>query len=92
MKFFNLLGVALAKECYDAVLPKGPSAKRGEMSIGELKVATEEFFTCAGRDSNLDMTPFHDAIAQPKGLGQTPTFSQVPHLCRTVGVSSFYRL
>ena len=79
MKFFNLFGVALAKECYDAVLPKGPAAERGEMSIGELKVATEEFFTCAERDSNLNMTPFHDAIAQPKGLGRTPPFSQVPH-------------
>ena len=70
MKFFNLLSVALAKECYDAVLPKGPSVERGEMSIGELKVATEEFFTCAGRDSELDMTPYHNAVVQPKGLDQ----------------------
>ena len=70
MKIFNLFGVALAKECFDAVLPKGPAAERGEISIGELKVASEEFFTCAGRDSKLDMTPYHDAISQPKGMSQ----------------------
>ena len=50
------------------MLPKGPAAERGEMSIGELKVASEEFFTCAGRDSTLDMTPYHNAISQPKGM------------------------
>ena len=68
MKLFNLFGVALAKECFEAVLPKGPAAERGEISIGELKIASEEFFTCAGRDSKLDMTPYHDAMSQPKGM------------------------
>ena len=59
--------MALAKECYDTVLSKGLAAERGEMSVGELKVASEEFFKCAERDSTLDMTPYHDAITQPKG-------------------------
>ena len=60
MKFFALLGVALAKECYDAVLPQGARVERGEVSVGELKVAVEEFAACAERDASLDVTPFYE--------------------------------
>ena len=66
MKLFYLFSFAFAKECYDYVLPKGLAAER--MSVGELKVASEEFFKCARHDSSLDMTPYKDAISQPKGL------------------------
>lgn len=67
MKLIYLFNFALAKECYDYVLTKGLAAERSEMSVGELKVASEEFFKCAGHDSSLDMTPYNDAISQPKG-------------------------
>ena len=60
MKFFSLLGVALAKECYDAVLPVGARAERGEVSAEQLKVAVEEFSACAERDVNLDVTPLYE--------------------------------
>ena len=61
MKIFSLLGVALAKECYDAVLPTGARVERGEVSVGELNVAIEEFAACAERDANVDVTPFYEA-------------------------------
>ena len=31
MKFFSLLSVALAKECYESVFSKGAAAERGEL-------------------------------------------------------------
>ena len=52
MKIFALLGVsAFAKECYEAVLPLGGAAERGDLSSARLKLAVEEFATCAERDS-----------------------------------------
>ena len=68
MKFFSLIGVALAKECYEAVLPTGARAERGEVSAGELNVAIEEFAACAERDANVDVTPFYEA--QTKGTDE----------------------
>lgn len=65
MKFFSLLGVALAKECYESVLPTGARVERGEVSVGELNVAIEEFAACAERDANVDVTPLYEA--QTKG-------------------------
>ena len=67
MKLFYLFSFAFAKECYDYVLPKGLAAERSEMSVGELKVASEAFFKCAEHDSSLNMTPYYNAISQPKG-------------------------
>merc|ERR1711962_1121513 len=52
MKFFALLEVALAE--------------RGEMSVADLKVATEEFAACAERDVNLDVTPFYQPQTETK--------------------------
>ena len=69
MKFFSLIGVALAKECYEAVLPTGARAERGEVSAGELNVAIEEFAACAERDANVDVTPFYEA--QTKGTDKS---------------------
>ena len=60
MKFVSLLGVALAKECYDAVLPTGARAERGEVSVGGIKVAIEEFSACAERDVHVDVTPLYE--------------------------------
>lgn len=77
MKFFSLLGVALAKECYDAVLPTGARVERGEVSVGELDVVIEEFAACAERDVNVDVTPFSEA--QTRGtdkMGNFEKFSQ----------------
>ena len=68
MKFFSLLGVALAKECYDAVLPTGARVERGEVSAGELQVAIEEFSACAERDVNVDVTPLYET--ETKGTVQ----------------------
>ena len=75
MKFFSLLGVALAKECYEAVLPTGARVERGEVSVGELNVAIEEFAACAERDANVDVTPFYDA--QTRGTDKN-TISKNP--------------
>ena len=61
MKIFSLLGVALAKECYESVLPTGARVERGEVSVGELNVAIEEFAACAERDANVDVTPLYEA-------------------------------
>ena len=78
MKFFSLLGVALAKECYDAVLPTGARVERGEVSIGELNVAVEEFAACAERDVNMDVTPFYQA--QTRGTDKIGHFEKYPLL------------
>ena len=64
MKFFALIGAALARECYEAVLPQGARAERGELTTGELKVAFEEFAACAERDAALDVTPLYEAEAK----------------------------
>ena len=74
MKFFSLIGVALAKECYDAVLPTGARAERGEVSAGELNVAIEEFAACAERDANVDVNPFYEA--QTKGTEKSSNFKK----------------
>ena len=74
MKFFSLIGVALAKECYEAVLPTGARAERGEVSAGELNVAIEEFAACAERDANADVTPFYEA--QTKGTDKNSNFKK----------------
>ena len=73
MKFFSLLGVALAKECYDAVLPTGARAERGEVSVGELKVAIEEFSACAERDVHVDVTPLYET--ETKGTVKVSVFA-----------------
>ena len=73
MKFFSLLGVALAKECYDAVLPTGSRAERGEVSVGELKVAIEEFSACAERDVHVDVTPLYET--ETKGTVKVSVFA-----------------
>ena len=72
MKIFSLLGVALAKECYDAVLPTGARVERGEVSVGELDVVIEEFAACAERDVNVDVTPFYEA--QTRGTDKMGNF------------------
>ena len=74
MKFFSLLGVALAKECFEAVLPTGVRVERGEVSVGELNVAIEEFAACAERDANVDVTPFYEA--QTKGTDKSSNFKK----------------
>ena len=75
MKFFSLLGVALAKECYDAVLPTGARAERGEVSVGELKVAIEEFSACAERDVHVDVTPLYET--ETKGTVKVSVFAKI---------------
>ena len=81
MKIFSLLGVALAKECYDAVLPTGARVERGEVSAGELNVAIEEFAACAERDAKVDVTPFYEA--QTRGTDKIGHLDkETPSLCR----------
>ena len=75
MKIFSLLGVALAKECYDAVLPTGARVERGEVSVGELDVVIEEFAACAERDANVDVTPFYEA--QTRGTDKMGNFEKL---------------
>merc|ERR1712131_449269 len=57
MKIFSLLGVALAKECYEDVFAAGRAAERGKLSALKINTAIEEFASCAERDPNLPEFP-----------------------------------
>merc|ERR1712235_63808 len=65
MKIFSLLGVALAKECYETAFSVSRAAERGELSAAEISTAINEFAACAERDPNVDDTKLPGILPLP---------------------------